>query len=361
MWTAVTAVGSSAKAHGSSSARGWGSSDSTRPASGPTEGRVRARSQQNRSASRRSSLGRLDGNRGPGPGHGGQDVGGQSPPPPAVRARSKASWAPRWATRAKSAGVKPAVRAATSAGSPAGRNSAASSAAFGLVGCTHRDDQVEPTRPQERLVDGGDGVGGHDHEAVGAGLEHRHDLQELVDQRLAVGTVGPVRGDLVGLVDEAHQTVHPARARPALSRRARAPSTPCPSSEGWSSTKAQDSREAMARAKEVFPVPGGPKRSTAAGGTRPSWSASSVWASGATTRRSRSPLAVENPFIDSHRPVGRHVAPEPLDDGQLLGHHRGVPGVEVQPVEAGESLVGEGRLADLARVIRASSRRPRGG
>ncbi len=94
-----------------------------------------------------------------------------------------------------------------------------------------------------------------------------------------------------------------------LSRRARAPSTPCPSSDGWSSTNAHDSREAMARAKEVLPVPGGPKRSTAAGGTNPSWSASSGWANGATTRRSRMPLAVENPFIDSHRPAAGTCPP----------------------------------------------------
>ena len=60
----------------------------------------------------------------------------------------------------------------------------------------------------------------------------------------------------------------------------------------------------MARANDVFPVPGGPKSRTADGGRRPSWSASSEWANGATTRRSSSSLAAENPFIDCHRPAG---------------------------------------------------------
>ena len=44
------------------------------------------------------------------------------------------------------------------------------------------------------------------------------------------------------------------------------------------------------------------------------------------------------------------MASEPLDDGQLFGHHRGVTAVEVQPVPTGEPLVGEGRLTDLARA-----------
>ena len=87
----------------------------------------------------------------------------------------------------------------------------------------------------------------------------------------------------------------------SVSRRALPPSTPCPRSEGWISTNAQESLDAMARANEVFPVPGGPKSRTAAGGTRPSCSASSAWARGATTRRSRISLAEENPFSDSQR------------------------------------------------------------
>ena len=107
-------------------------------------------------------------------------------------------------------GVNPEVRAATSAGSPDGRNSAASSAPLHLVGSPDRDDQVEPAGTQQRRVDGGDRVGGHHDQSVRAGLELGHGLQQLVDQGLAVGSLGPVRGDLVGLVDEGHQAVDPA-------------------------------------------------------------------------------------------------------------------------------------------------------
>ncbi len=48
----------------------------------------------------------------------------------------------------------------------------------------------------------------------------------------------------------------------SAARRAAAPAVPWPRSEGCSSTNAQESRDAMARANEVLPVPGGPKSMT---------------------------------------------------------------------------------------------------
>ena len=46
--------------------------------------------------------------------------------------------------------------------------------------------------------------------------------------------------------------------------------------------------------------------------------------------------------------VHGHIPAEAFNERELLGHHRGVPGVEVETFEVGESLVDEGILADLA-------------
>ena len=105
----------------------------------------------------------------------------------------------------------------------------------------------------------------------------------------------------------------------------------------------------MARAKEVFPVPGGPNNKTAAGGRKPTRSARPGWAKGST-------IGALEQLLGGGEPL--HVLPEPgageraavaLDDLELLGHHRGGPDEQVKPVGPFEPLVGERHLAHLAR------------
>ncbi|CAM5455244.1 hypothetical protein SMICM304S_10669 [Streptomyces microflavus] len=79
--------------------------------------------------------------------------------------------------------------------------------------------------------------------------------------------------------------------------------------EGKSSTKGQPSREATAWAKVLLPVPGGPNRTTACGGSTPCSSAASGLASGRTSRRSTSCLASAIPASRSQSPAGGTVAP----------------------------------------------------
>src|SRR3954471_429218 len=72
-----------------------------------------------------------------------------------------------------------------------------------------------------------------------------------------------------------------------VSRRASAKPSPDPASrDGNTSTNGQSSREATALAKVVLPVPGGPNRTIARGGTTPYSSATSGSSSGSTMRRS---------------------------------------------------------------------------
>lgn len=86
-----------------------------------------------------------------------------------------------------------------------------------------------------------------------------------------------------------------------------APASPAGSAasrDGNTSMNDHSSREAMARAKVVFPVPGGPNSTTALGGTTPYRSAISARDRGRTRRRSSSSFSRCMPPIDSHSPRG---------------------------------------------------------
>ncbi len=65
----------------------------------------------------------------------------------------------------------------------------------------------------------------------------------------------------------------------------------------------------MARAKVVFPVPGGPKRVMARGGRTPCEAARSGSASGSTTRRSMRSFSFSMPATFDHRSFGRKRPP----------------------------------------------------
>ena len=68
------------------------------------------------------------------------------------------------------------------------------------------DDPVEPTRPRERLVEGGRTIGGRHHDHAGIVLKSVHFSQKLIDgmHRLVVSSapVLPCLAQAVKLVDE---------------------------------------------------------------------------------------------------------------------------------------------------------------
>ena len=75
------------------------------------------------------------------------------------------------------------------------------------VGCTHRDDEIEPSGAEQSRVDGRDGIRRHDHQAAWSRLEDRDGLEQFVDDGLALRPRVPSRRDLVRLVNEAEQPV----------------------------------------------------------------------------------------------------------------------------------------------------------
>ena len=81
------------------------------------------------------------------------------------------------------------------------------------------------------------------------------------------------------------------------------------SREGNTSTNGHSRRDAIAFANVVFPVPGGPKRTTARGGTTPNSSARSASASGSTSRRSSSSFSLRMPATFSQRSRARMRPP----------------------------------------------------
>ena len=100
-------------------------------------------------------------------------------------------------------------------------------------------------------------------------------------------------------------TLSSSATRAKASRRAAArPAGDSPASrDGNSSTNGQPSRDAAPLAKVVLPVPGGPNKTMARGGTRPSRSARAGWASGKMTRRSISSFSLAMPPSCSQAPA----------------------------------------------------------
>ena len=134
-----------------------------------------------------------------------------------------------------------------------------------------------------------------------ASLEDRDGLEQLVDDGLALRPGVAGRRDLVRLVDEADQPVDMTQIASAAAamRRLR----PMAQQGGVQLHEGPgEPRTAIARAKDVLPVPGGPNSMTAAGARSPMRSARSTCDSGATIRRFRSTLVDEKPFMSSHSP-----------------------------------------------------------
>ena len=101
--------------------------------------------------------------------------------------------------------------------------------------------------------------------------EGRDQLEQLVGHAEFGGRgASPRSGDLLHLVDEQHQFVEFGKVGEGLAQRCRQPAGPAGRQPGGkSSTKGQPRREAIALAKLVLPVPGGPNRITAwVGGPR---------------------------------------------------------------------------------------------
>lgn len=72
------------------------------------------------------------------------------------------------------------------------------------VGGTDRNDVVEPAGAQERRIEGADGVGGADQQAVVLVAETGDQLEQFVGDSVAWidGLTGPDASDLLDFVDE---------------------------------------------------------------------------------------------------------------------------------------------------------------